>query len=424
MAKKYSTLDKIEVDLKDNVYRGIVMPNSDSKTLFLKLESGYNLGILSKNIKKIKLIKKVSKNKTQSSHKIKHNNNLPLISILHTGGTIASKVDYNTGGVISRFEPEELIGMFPELEKIANIESIFISNIFSENLRFRDYKKLADAIEKEIKKGVKGIIIGHGTDTLHYTSAALSFMFDHLPIPIILVGSQRSSDRGSSDAALNLINAAYFIANTPFKGVGICMHKNIEDDSCLILPPLKTRKLHTSRRDAFKVVNSNPIAEVNYSKNKFIMFSKSENEQGTWKVKAKFEEKVGILKVYPNLNSKQIESFKGYKGLIIEGTGLGHISTDNSPENKKIFNTLKKLSKNCVIVMTSQCLFGRVNLNVYSTGRDLLKIGIIPGEDMLPETAYIKLAWLLGNYKKQEVRQMISKNLKGEINKRLDLEFL
>ncbi|MDD5177852.1 MAG: Glu-tRNA(Gln) amidotransferase subunit GatD [Candidatus Nanoarchaeia archaeon] len=423
MTKKYNILDKIEVFLEDQSYIGIVMPNSDSKTLFLKLGSGYNIGIDVKKIKTLKLIKKKTEIKT-AAKKTPHNKDLPMISVLHTGGTIASKVDYETGGVVSRFEPEELISMFPELNKIANIESVFVSNVFSENLRFKDYEKIAKAIEAEIKKGVKGIIIGHGTDTLHYTSAALAFMFDNLQLPVILVGAQRSSDRGSSDAALNLINAAYFIANTNFKGIGICMHKDLDDETCFILPPTKTRKLHSSRRDAFKVVNDTPIAEVNYSKNKFVMLRKMESEQGAWKLRSNFESKVGILKVYPNLNAKQIESFKGYKGLVIEGTGLGHIAIDNSPENKKIFASLKNLAKTCVVVMASQCLFGRVNLNVYSTGRELQNIGVISGEDMTPETAYIKLAWLLGNYKKEEVKQMISKNLKGEINKRIGTEFL
>ncbi|MDD5331510.1 MAG: Glu-tRNA(Gln) amidotransferase subunit GatD [Candidatus Nanoarchaeia archaeon] len=423
MVKKFKGLEKIEVELKDEVYKGIVMPNSDSETLFLKLESGYNVGINIKDIKKVKILDKKIDIKS-STVKVKHNKNLPTVSILHTGGTIASKVDYNTGGVVARFEPEELVSMFPELEKIANIKSIFVSNVFSENLRFKDYVNISKAIEKEIKSGVKGIIIGHGTDTMHYSAAALSFMFDNLPVPVVLVGSQRSSDRGSSDAALNLINATYFIANTEFTGVAICMHKDINDDTCLIMPALKTRKLHSSRRDAFKIINDEAIAEVNYSKNKIKMIKELKNEKGAWKSKNKFEEKVGILRTYPNLNSKQIESFKGYKGLVIEGTGLGHISIDNSPENKKIFNALKKLSKSCVIVMTSQCIFGRVNMNVYSTGRELQKIGVISGEDMTTETAYIKLAWLLGNYKKDQVKQMISTNLKGEINKRIGLEFI
>lgn len=407
--------DEVTIKTKKGEFSGIVMPNSDKTTLFLKLASGYNIGIDRKNISRTRLIKKAGSRSGKKRGKIKMNKKLPTIALLHTGGTISSKVDYKTGAVISSYTPEDLIEMFPELEKVANIKSKLISNIASEDLKFKDYKLIAKTIEKEVKKGVDGIIIGHGTDTLHYTSAALSFMLDNLPCPVILVGAQRSSDRGSSDAFLNLLSAVVFISKSDFSGVGICMHENLDDKNCLILPGLKTRKMHTSRRDAFRAINDDPIARVN-TETKKIQFLKrynKKNKKSKLKVYPEMEEKVAIIKTHTNMNEKQFDFYKNYKGLIIEGTGLGH-----APGDKKIVNSIKKLAKKMPVVMTSQTVFGRVNMNVYAPQRDLLEAGVLSGEDMTSETAFIKLAWLLKNEKK-DVKKLINKNLKGEINDRL-----
>jgi glutamyl-tRNA(Gln) amidotransferase subunit D len=414
-----AVLDKVKVKTSDKEFTGILMPDSINKKLVLKLDTGYNIGIDKKKIKSIKVLKK-NRMKKSVSKKVKQNSKLPKISILHTGGTIASKVDYETGGVIAKFKPEELLDMVPELKKIGNFSSKMISNVMSEDMTFKNYNVMAKEIEKEVKKGVKGIIITHGTDTMHYTSAALSFMLEDLSIPIVLVGSQRSSDRGSSDAYLNLVCAAQFIAKTDYSGVCICMHKDMNDYSCLILPGVKTRKLHTSRRDAFKVVNDLPIVEIDNNgkiidgNSKFDSFSKK------LKVKLFKDLKIGVLKAHPNMSVKEVSCYSSFDGLIVEGLGIGHFPIHNS--NKKIFEELKKLSKKIPIVLTSQTIFGRVNMNVYSTGRDLQKF-LISGEDMLTEVAFVKMAYLLSNYKKH-VKEMMIKDLRGEINPRIDDEFL
>ncbi|MCK5107626.1 MAG: Glu-tRNA(Gln) amidotransferase subunit GatD, partial [Nanoarchaeota archaeon] len=240
--------NKVQINLKDEIIEGILMP-SDNNSYFVKLSSGYNIGINKRNVNSIKDLGEVKQEKIKVKE-VKQDKKLPKISILHTGGTIASKVDYKTGGVIAQFKPEELIAMFPELKEIANIESRLLANIMSENINFSHYNLIAKEIEKEVKKGVKGIIVTHGTDTLHYTSAALSFMLENIDIPVILVGAQRSSDRGSSDAAINLVSACVYIANSKDKGVRICMHKNCDDEINVILNGVKARKMHTSRRDA------------------------------------------------------------------------------------------------------------------------------------------------------------------------------
>ena len=419
--------DLVEIKTKEEVIKGILMPQ-EGKTLVVKLDSGYNIGIDSNNIKKIKMVKKQEKKK-EKPEKTKQKKGLPLIVILHTGGTIASKVDYDTGAVISRFSPQELLDMFPELRKIANIDSRLVRNMWSDDMRFAHYNLMANEIQKEIKKGVDGVIITHGTDTLHYTSAALAFILEDLPIPVLLVGAQRSSDRGSSDAAQNFINAAYFIAKSDFAGVAICMHENLNDDSALILPATKTRKMHTSRRDTFKAINVKPWARVNYNEKKIQFLKKgyqTRDKKRALKLKSIKENlKVGILKVHTNMYASEFLAYKGFDGLILEGTGLGHapISTidEFTKEHTKIRNAIKLLCKKTIVAMAPQTIFGRLDMNVYAPGREIQGLGVLGNySDMTPETAFIKLAWLLSNHKKPEVKQLITKNLRGEISERTE----
>jgi len=418
--------DHIEVKTSSEKLKGILMPESTNKKLVLKLKNGYNIGIDPKKIKSKRLIKKKTKKKSKVS-KIKMNKKLPKISILHTGGTIASKVSYETGGVTAKFKPEELLEMFPKIKKIANIDSRLIGNMFSEDMNFSHYNLIAKEIEKEARKGVKGVIITHGTDTMHYTSAALSFILEELNIPIILTGAQRSSDRPSSDAELNLICATQFIANCDnFADVGICMHSGLDDFSCYILPGTKTKKLHSSRRDAFQAVNSKPWAKVD-KKGKINYISTNYNKNSKkLKLKPLNEKlKIGFLKSHPGLSKEEISIYSKFDGLVIEGTGLGHLGINKidkfTSKNEAIFNEIKKLSKKIPIIMCSQTNFGRVNMNVYGTGRKLQEF-IQSGSDMTSETAFIKLAWLLSN--KKNVKDLISENLRGEINLRIKEEFL
>ncbi len=416
----------VEVKTKDGaILQGLVMNSPDKNILTLKLSSGYNVGLDKKNISKIKELKKEIKVIPKVETKVKFNPNLKTISILHTGGTIASKVDYETGGVVTGFSSEDLVNMFPEILNIANIKSSNVLNLMSEDVRFTHYQILAKAIEKEIKNGINGIIIGHGTDTLALTATALSFIFENLPIPILLVGAQRSSDRGSTDAKLNLLSAAYFITNSDFKGVGICMHENSSDNFCAIFPATKTKKLHTSRRDAFKAVNDTIIARVDYEKKK-IDFLKPYTKEVSGKliIKNKFEEKVAVLRVYPNMNADLINTLtsKKYKGFVLESSGIGQAPI-NIEENLGNYKALKKfIDSGGFVVLTSNCIFGAVHADIYKNGRRLKEIGIIFCEDMLTETAFIKLSWLIGNFSKKEVARLVTDNLRGEISKRLIYE--
>ncbi len=427
--KQPKTGDYVEVSTSEETIKGVLLesPELEKDTAIIKLDSGYNIGIDRRKIRKITLLPQLKAKETKAAERKEKvsSGKLPKITILHTGGTIASKVDYRTGSVYSSFKPEDLMGMFPELGEIANFSSVFIRNMWSDDLRFKHFELIEKAIETEVKKGADGIIVGMGTDNLAVAAAAMAFILESIPVPVIFVGAQRSSDRGSSDAAMNLVCAATFIAKTDFSGVAICMHESTSDNDCAILPACKTRKLHTSRRDAFRAVNAQPIARINYETREVTTITKWNKGSGKLALKPKMEEKVSLLKIHINMQPEQFEFYKGYKGLVIEGTGLGHtpgqVPDDITKIHKKIYPALKSvIDSGCVVVMTSQCIYGRVQMNVYDKGRDLTALGIIPGEDMLPETAFVKLAWLLGNYGAADVKKLITQNLRGEISDRTE----
>ncbi|MBU1030432.1 MAG: Glu-tRNA(Gln) amidotransferase subunit GatD [Nanoarchaeota archaeon] len=419
--------DKIKVYYKDSFFEGVLMPEEDSKFLFLKFDNGYNIGLKTSFIKKTVLVEK-KKEAKEKQDKTVQKKNLPTIAILHTGGTIASKVDYSTGAVIAKFKETDILRLFPEIKNIANIRSRLVRNMQSEMIRFSHYNILAEAIAQEVKKGVDGVILTHGTDTLHYTAAALSFVLENINIPVILVGSQRSSDRGSTDAAVNLVAAAQFITKSDFSGVAICMHENTCDDTCLIIHGCKARKMHTSRRDAFRPINTTAIARINITNNKIIFLKdfekKDENKELFLKL---FDEKlkVGLVKSHVNMFASEFLAYENFDGLVVELFGIGHIPTmkvdEFSAENEKIFLAIKKLAKKIPVVGTPQTIYGRVDMNVYSPGRDLINAGVLGNySDMTPETTFIKLAWLLSNYKKENVKDLIVKNLRGELSERIE----
>src|SRR3989338_1022513 len=419
--------DSVLLTTKEKQYVGVLMPSPNAENVVLKLKTGYNMVLKKKSITAVKKEKAtvIVQEKTKLPS-VQHKKELKTIAILHTGGTIASEIDYATGGVVGRFTPEEIIAKYPQLTETANVRSRLLRNMSSADMRFPHYNILAKEIQKEIKEGVDGIIITHGTDTIAYTSAALAFALEHLPIPVILVGSQRSSDRGSSDAALNLLSAFRFISQSDFGEVGLCMHETSSDESCVLLPATKTRKFHTSRRDAFKTVNARPFARITKEgKITWINQQYHKVDKARKLVVKPFKEdlKVGLLKTHTHMYAKQFEVYSTFKGLVLEGTGMGHLPINTldkeTKEHEKIFKVIQQLAKKIPVVITSQTLFGRINLNVYSPGRVLKEAGVLGDYlDILPETALIKLAWLLSNYPKTQVAALMHENLRGEITKR------
>ncbi len=404
----YSEGDLVRVVKEGREYRGIVMPSRSDK-IVLKLKNGYNVGLALDGMA-VELLERASAPPKPAHKEHPHRPGLPNVSILSTGGTIASRVDYRTGAVSSQFTADDILDAIPELTDIANFNGKVLSMIFSEDMDASTWQNLARACYDEARNGADGIIVTHGTDTMSYTAAALSFMV-RSPVPIVLVGAQRSSDRPSSDNAMNMACAAT-VATADMSGVVVVMHGETSDDFCNVHRGTRVRKLHTSMRTAFQSVNVPPLARVDYATRAITKISDYPG-RGAQELKLAdgMEPRCALVKFYPGMAPDVIDYYreKGYRGIVLEGTGLGHVSTKWIP-------TIKKAAKDMAFVMTSQCINGRICDRVYSTGIDLLKAGVIEGEDMLPEVALVKLMWALGQATDMdEVRKIMGTDYAGEI---------
>jgi len=411
--------DIIRVTSDGKVYEGILIPRSeygDAKHIVVKLKSGYNIGVRMTPSTKIEKVGKGSKPSFVAPALPEQKPELPKVVIMSTGGTIASRVDYRTGAVRSALSASDLYGVVPELSDIARVDTQILFSLYSENITPKHWTEIAQAVAEHISQGVSGVIIAHGTDTMAYTAAALSFALQNLPVSVILVGAQRSSDRPSSDAATNLIGAVQVAAKAPFAEVVIAMHETVSDTAIIINRGTKVRKCHTSRRDTFKPVNATPIARI--KDEEIIMLTDDYKKRDSTKrlvLKPEFSDKVALVKFYPGLNPEVINWYveRGFKGILLEGSGLGHVS-------KYCFDAIQNAVKHGVVVaLASQCIWGRVNMHVYDTGRDLLTRGVIPLEDMFPETALVKLMWVLGQTQdSEEAKKLLKLNIAGEFSPR------
>ncbi len=409
--------DKIALTIDDAEIKGLLLPapRGTDNVIFVKLTNGYNVAFLVDKIRRIKVLgkEKVSYKIPEKivTQQIEH----PNVVIIAAGGTIASRVEYATGAIKPAFSAYELANAIPEIFSIAHIKPIELFNIFSEDMRPAYWIEMARKVADEINGGADGIVITHGTDTMQYSASALAFMLEKLSVPVIFTGAQRSSDRPASDAAVNVIHATLFAVRGSVAESLVCMHASLDDTSTLIHRGVRVRKMHSSRRDAFRTIGDKPIAiirqgEIMYIKKQFMKrgtYDKSETYAD-----AVFEEKTALIYVYPYMDPDIIEILidKGYRGLIIAGTGLGHV-----PD--RILPTIQRaIEEGIIVAMCTQCIWGPVKLDVYERGRVLKKMGVIPADGMLPEVAYVKLGWLLGHeFDKSTTIRLFTKNLKYEI---------
>ncbi len=410
--------DKVEVNVNNQRYRGSLMPRVetyDEYHLIIKMVSGYNVGVAYTKDMRVKKTGASPKPLFKQPPLPETVEGLPKVSIISTGGTIASRVDYVTGGVVSAMSSEDLLAVVPELVEVADVDADILYSVFSEDIGMDHWAGMAKRAYDKIKAGADGIIFTHGTDTMGYSSAALSFALQNLPVPVIFVGSQRSSDRPSSDNATNLMGGVYTAAYAPFAEVCVGLHENTSDESISYLRGTKVRKCHTSTRYAFQPVNDFPIAR--YMDGKLQMLNKNvrPRQNSEPRLLNKFSEKCALVKFHPDFNPALLDYFidNDYRGLIIEATGLGQVNQDLWPLIDRA------LKEDVFIGVVSQCTWGRVNLNVYSHGRELVDRGVVPLEDMHGETAYVKLKWCLGQTEElDEVKKLMVTNLVGEFNPR------
>lgn len=419
--KKYNVRvwGQVQINTTRGTFQGTILPrseNDDANHIVLKIPTGYNIGINIDNV-----IEMTETGYKKAVYKIPEKEfpytpELPGVKLFGTGGTIASRLDYRTGAVIPAFSPGELYGAVPELASICNLTTEKLFSVFSENMGPDQYKKLAIAIGKEIEAGADGIVIGHGTDTLHHTAAALTFMIKNPPVPIVLVGSQRSSDRPSSDAALNLMHATTAAGHGDIAEVMVCMFGPTSDEYGFLHRGTRVRKMHSSYRSTFRTLGDIPLATVTRKGVKPLKTDYNlRRKDRKVEILPYFEEKVTIVYYYPNMQPDVIDMLvdRGYKGIIIAGTGLGHV-------NKPLYPAIERASKKGVaIYMTVQTLWGYVHMFVYETGRDMMAKGVVPAENMLPEVAYIKLGWALGQTSDlEEVKKIMLTPIHDDITPR------
>ena len=408
----------MKVETGDSTYEGSLMPrleSADDRHIVLKLRSGYNIGVAFDEGTRITRLGMAEKPEFRPPPIPDMKDGLPRVSIVSTGGTIASRVDYITGGVHAAISSRDLLSIVPELSEIAVVDADILYSVFSENIGSEHWSGMARKVAEKIRGGADGVVITHGTDTMGYSSAALSFALRNLPVPVIFVGSQRSSDRPSSDAATNLLGVVTAAAHAPFAEVTLGMHETTSDTNIAFHRGTKVRKCHTSARYAFQSVNSEPLARL--VEGEIEMVSKDYRARGDreLEVRERFDWKVAHVKFHPDSDPEAIRWFvdDGYRGIILEGTGLGHVSTG-------FYDSLERaIDEGVWIGMTSQCIWGRVDMDVYVTGRELQQMGVEPLGDMLPETALVKLKWALGNADDASVvSELMKRNIAGEYSDR------
>ena len=407
------------VNDKGSVFEGVILPRSgtfDDLHVVVKLKTGYNVGLHVDRIVEIEELGYKEAFYKIPEQEFPSQPDLPKVTLLGTGGTIASRLDYRTGAVIPAFTPGELYGAVPELADICNLTTKKLFGVFSENMGWEHYVALAEAIGEEIAAGVDGIVIGHGTDTMTHTAAVLSFMVQNSPVPIVLVGSQRSSDRPSSDAALNLIHAVRSAAFGDIAEVQICMFGPTSDQYGLLHRGTRCRKMHSSYRSTFRTVGDIPLCRV--SRHEFHLLTDDyipRDPDRQVALDPVYDDSVTILYYYPGMKPDVVDALvdSGYRGLVIAGTGLGHV-------NKPVYPALRRaIGKGVHVVMTVQTLWGYAQMYVYDTGRDLQDMGVVPLDNMLPETALMKLGWVLGHtHENDEVMRLMREPINHEITDR------
>ena len=413
------TWSKVRITKGKATYEGLLLPRSQHTAdayVTLKVDTGYNLGVLIDDKTKIEETGYKKGNYQLPHVDVKFKKELPNITLLGTGGTVASRLDYRTGAVLPAFTPEELFSAVPELVYTVNLTPKTLYQILSENFRPEYWVKTAEAITKEIESGVNGVIIGHGTDTMCTTGAAISYFLRNLPVPVVLVGSQRSSDRPSSDGPRNILYAAALAGHENFAETVVCMHGGTSDSYNLIHRATRCRKMHSSRRDTFRTLDDVPLGKIDDSG--VVWFKDDVRPRSPvedFYLDTKIDPRVGMLYSYPGMNPDILDSMVdlGYHGIIIIGTGLGHVGTD-------IYPPLERCKEEEIpVVIVVEPLFGYAHLRVYETGRDMLARGIIEGSNMLPSAAYTKLIWVLGHTRTvEEVKKLMQTNIAGEITER------
>ncbi|GAB7008723.1 Glu-tRNA(Gln) amidotransferase subunit GatD [Halorubrum trueperi] len=425
--------DRVRVDRGDVTNEGVLLPSTTRDHLVVKLDGGYNVGV-DRDEADVEVLESGARDVDEGADagggeasEITFDEDLPTISLISTGGTIASTVDYRTGAVTAQFDAEDVLRAVPDLAGRANYRGRVVANILSENMDPSIWRDLAEAVASEVASGANGVVVMHGTDTMQYSASALSFMLDS-PVPVVFTGSQRSADRPSSDNVMNAV-CAVEAAKADHAETLVCMHASQSDDACALHRGTRVRKNHTSRRDAFETIGAKPLGVIDYeaaaaagadgdAADAAIDWNREPLPRGAdgatdadvdvdAYLASDLDGDVELVKFTPGMDPAAWDYLDGKSGVVIEGTGLGHVHTDLIPRIAEL------VEDGTVVAMTSQCLDGRVCDRVYDTGRDLLDAGVVETGDTLPGTATVKLMWALANT--GDAADAMRRDLAGEL---------
>ena len=416
--------DRVRVDRGDVTNEGVLLPSTTRDHLVVKIDGGYNVGI-DREAADVEVLESGVRDVDEEADagggeasEITFDDDLPTISLISTGGTIASTVDYRTGAVTAQFDAEDVLRAVPDLAGRANYRGRVVANILSENMDPPIWQELATAVSEEIEAGADGVVVMHGTDTMQYSASALSFMLD-APVPVVFTGSQRSADRPSSDNVMNAV-CAVEAAKADHAETLVCMHADASDDACALHRGTRVRKNHTSRRDAFETVGAAPLGRIDYAAaaeagadgdaaDAAIEWAREPQPRGETDIATAtdLDADVELVTFTPGMDPAAWDYLDGKDGVVVVGTGLGHVHTDLIPRIEEL------VDDGTVVAMTSQCLAGRVCDRVYDTGRDLLDAGVVEAGDTLPGTAKVKLMWALANL--SDPADAMTRDLAGEL---------
>lgn len=411
-----------EVQLRTDAgeFVGLIVPRRndvDDGHIVLKLDGGYRVGLHASRIAGTTVVGRCEPEDAPAPPPSPPRSDLPRVRLLGTGGTIATRLEERTGTAMPAMTPADLCRSVPELTAICNLEGERLYSLYSENMGPAEWIGIANACARAIDDGVDGIVIAHGTDTMHHTAAALSFMLQKPPVPIVMVGSQRSSDRPSSDAALNLIYAAKTAAESDIAEVMVCMFGPTSDEYGLLHRGTRVRKMHASYRSTFRTIGDRSLGMVDTHGARPMRedYHRRDPSRAGYRVEAVFDDRVAIVYYYPGMKCDVIDALieHGYRGIVIAGTGLGHV-------NHGVFPALARArDAGVAMYMTVQTLWGYTQMYVYPTGREIMSLGVVPAANMLTDVAYVKLGWALARHADPaDVRRTMLTPLAGEITDR------
>ncbi|CAM1346053.1 asparaginase [Tenacibaculum crassostreae] len=340
--------------------------------------------------------------------------NKPKILIVYTGGTIGMVKDYNTGA-LKAFDFSQISSKIPELQQLnCEISTIsFEEPIDSSNMNVNYYIQIAEIISDSYDK-FDGFVVLTGSDTMSYTSSAISFMFENLQKPVIFTGSQLPIGDLRTDAKENLITSIQ-IASTYENGRPVIQEVGLYFEYKLYRAN-RTTKINAEQFEAFASMNYPPLAEsgVHLNFNHHLLL-KSNNQEEKLVFRKKLDNHVAILKLFPGITASVVKSFMSIpelKGIILETYGSG-----NAPTEKWFVDLLEEsVKKGIYIVNVTQCAGGSVILGHYETSSELKRIGVVDGKDITTETAVAKMMYLLGEkLSKEEFKHYFEKPLRGEM---------